>query len=132
LFDRAAAQDPGWTILSARLPTPRDKTLQVTVDTGTGAQPQKKGALHLDRLTGQTTKWEPFQAQSKGRQWRSWMRFAHTGEYYGLTGQTIAGIVSAGGVVLVWTGLALALRRFVAWLDRRRTRTDRARPRQAA
>ena len=63
---------------------------QVTVDTGTGAQPQKKGTLQLDRATGETKKWEPFEAQSKGRQWRSWMRFAHTGEYYGLVGQTIA------------------------------------------
>lgn len=50
------------------------------------------------------------------------MRFAHTGEYYGLAGQTLAGLASAGGAVLVYTGLALAWRRFVAWL-RRRART---------
>ena len=90
----------------------------MTVDTGTGAQPQKKGALQLDRLTGETKKWEPFEAQSQGRQWRSWMRFAHTGEYYGLVGQTIAGLVTAGSAVLVWTGLALTWRRFRAWRAR--------------
>jgi uncharacterized iron-regulated membrane protein len=118
LMDRAAAQDGGWTILSARLPTPRDPMLQVTVDTGTGAQPQKKGTLHLDRATGETKKWEPFEAQSAGRQWRAWMRFVHTGEYYGLVGQTIAMLVTAGSVVLVWTGLALTWRRFRAWRGR--------------
>jgi uncharacterized iron-regulated membrane protein len=47
------------------------------------------------------------------------MRFAHTGEVLGLFGQTIAGIATAGSVVLVWTGIALALRRGRAWLGRR-------------
>jgi uncharacterized iron-regulated membrane protein len=119
LFDRAAAQSSEWTILTARLPTPRDAVFQVTVDTGTGAQPQKKGTLQLDRATGETKKWEPFEAQSRGRQWRSWMRFAHTGEYYGLVGQTIACLVTAGSVVLVYTGLALTWRRFRAWRARK-------------
>ena len=63
---------------------------------------------------------EKFSDLSAGRQLRSWLRFAHTGEIYGLTGQTIAGLVSAGGVVLVYTGLALALRRFSSWIRRRR------------
>jgi uncharacterized iron-regulated membrane protein len=63
---------------------------------------------------------ESFQDLSAGRRLRSWLRFAHTGEVYGLTGQTIAGLASAGGAVLVYTGLALALRRFISWLRRRR------------
>ena len=46
------------------------------------------------------------------------MRFAHTGEVLGLTGQTVAGLVSAGAVVMVWTGLALSWRRFRAWVTR--------------
>jgi uncharacterized iron-regulated membrane protein len=119
LFDRATVQSTEWTILTARLPAPRDAVLQVTVDTGTGAQPQKKGTLQLDRATGATRKWEPFEAQSRGRQWRSWMRFVHTGEYYGLLGQTIACLVTAGSVVLVYTGLALTWRRFRAWRARK-------------
>lgn len=119
LFDRAAAQSDEWTILTARLPAPRDGVLQVTVDTGTGAQPQKKGTLQLDRATGATKKWEPFEAQTKGRQWRSWLRFVHTGEYYGLIGQTIACLVTAGSVVLIYTGLALTWRRFRAWRARK-------------
>src|SRR3712207_8450966 len=52
---------------------------------------------------------------------RNTMRFAHTGEVLGIPGQTVAGIVSAGGAVLVWTGLALAWRRFQ---DRKSTRLN--------
>ena len=53
-----------------------------------------------------------------------WLRFIHTGEAFGLAGQTVAGLVSAGGAVLVYTGLALALRRLAAW--RRRRALERA------
>ena len=49
---------------------------------------------------------------SRGQKLRSWLRYAHTGEVYGFAGQTIAGVASLGGVVLVWTGLAMAWRRF--------------------
>ena len=129
LMARARQQDGDWTILTARVPRGRDRDVQFTVDTGTGAQPQKKSTLVLDRTTGIVAKWEPFEAQSRGRQWRTWMRFAHTGEYYGLTGQTIAMLVTAGSTVLVWTGLALTLRRFMAWRGRRgayATRGERA------
>jgi len=38
----------------------------------------------------------------------------------GVVGQTIAGIVSLGAVFLVYTGLALTLRRFAKWMRRRR------------
>ena len=54
-----------------------------------------------------------------GQRLRFWFRFVHTGEYYGFAGQTIAGIASAGGVMLVWTGFSLAIRRFWAWRKRR-------------
>ena len=43
---------------------------------------------------------------------------SHTGEVYGLAGQTVAGAVSLGGAALVWTGMALALRRFAGWRAR--------------
>ena len=50
---------------------------------------------------------------------RSILRFAHTGEVLGFAGQTIAGLVSLGATLLVYTGLALSWRRFWSW--RRRT-----------
>jgi hypothetical protein len=43
----------------------------------------------------------------------------HTGEVYGLAGQTIAGLASLGGAFLVYNGLSLAWRRFYSWRGRR-------------
>ena len=72
-------------------------------------------------------RWEPYSNNSLGRRMRSWLRFAHTGEVYGLVGQTVAALASAGGALLVYTGLALALRRLLAWLSRRRALVAAAR-----
>ena len=87
--------------------------------------------MSVDRATAEVTKIETFNDLSAGRQFRSWLRFAHTGEYYGLTGQTIAGLATAGGAVLVYTGIALALRRFAAWM-RRRSQSSSIEERQRA
>ncbi|MDP2391247.1 MAG: PepSY domain-containing protein, partial [Acidobacteriota bacterium] len=84
--------------------------------------------LTIDRVTSDIAKAETFADLSAGRRARSWLRFAHTGEFYGLAGQTIAGIVSGGSVVLVYTGLALACRRFMSWIRRRnQTAVEQAR-----
>jgi hypothetical protein len=37
----------------------------------------------------------------------------------GLTGQTIAGIAAFAAIFMVWTGLAMALRRFLHWLAKK-------------
>ncbi len=115
----AEAKVPSWRAISTRLAGPPQAPFALTIDEGYGGQPQKRGTLTVDRGTGAVASWETFDALSPGRRARSWLRFAHTGEYYGLTGQTIAGLVSAGGAVLVYTGLALAWRRWWAWLRRR-------------
>lgn len=73
----------------------------------------------LNRQTGEVVRWEPFSSYTRGRQLRSILRFAHTGEVLGIAGQTIAGVVSMGGAVLVLTGLGLAWRRFYAWFAKR-------------
>ena len=119
LWARAEQQMTGWQIISLRLPTSADAPVAFTIDQGTGGQPQKRATLTLDRKTGEVAKWEPFSSLTTGRQLRSFLRFAHTGEVGGITGQTIAGLVSLGGAVLVWTGLALAWRRFRTWRVRR-------------
>jgi uncharacterized iron-regulated membrane protein len=46
------------------------------------------------------------------------VRYLHTGEAFGVPGQLIAGLASVGGVLLVYTGYALAWRRFRAWRSR--------------
>ena len=82
-----------------------------TIDAGDGGQPQRRSTLALDPASARIVKVETFASASAGRRLRTWSRFVHTGEYYGVVGQTIAGIASLAGVMLVWTGIALALRR---------------------
>ena len=116
---RAEQQVDGWRTISLRMPADDTAPLVFVIDQGSGGQPQKRGTLTLDRATGAVVKWEPFASNSPGRRLRTILRFAHTGEVLGLPGQTIAGIASAGGAVLVYTGLALSLRRFLSWRRRR-------------
>lgn len=116
---KAEQQVSGWQSINLRLPASAEAPLVFTIDKGDGGQPQKRATLTLERATGSVLRWEPFSSFTTGRRLRSILRFAHTGEVLGLTGQTIAGIASFGGAMLVWTGLALALRRLRGWLARR-------------
>jgi sulfite reductase (NADPH) flavoprotein alpha-component len=72
----------------------------------------QRSQLTLDRATAEVVKWEPYSDNSAGRKLRTWMRGLHTGEALGIAGQTVAGVASLGGCFLVWTGLAMAWRRF--------------------
>ena len=119
---RAEQQVTNWRSITLQLPSAESAPLTFNIDSGTGGQPQKRAQLVLDRASGEMVRWEPFSANSRGRQLRSILRFAHTGEVAGIIGQTIAGLVSAGGAVLVITGLALAIRRFLAWVGKRAKR----------
>jgi len=118
-WSRAQGQVPAWRTITARLAAD-DKPLTLTVDRGYAGQPQQRETLTIDRVSSEIAKAETFANLSAGRRARSWLRFAHTGEFYGLAGQTVAGLASLGAMVLVYTGLALAVRRLAAWLSRRR------------
>jgi uncharacterized iron-regulated membrane protein len=115
-----AKSQAGWRSISFRLGADFSPVL-VTVDRGDGGQPQLRSTLLIDRASGTVLKEETFESFNTGRRIRSFSRFLHTGESLGLVGQTIAGIASLGGVVLVWTGIALALRRWIAWRKRQAT-----------
>jgi len=116
---RAEQQVTDWRSLTLQLPAAESTPLTFNIDSGTGGQPQKRSQLVLDRSTGDVVRWEPFSTYTRGRQLRSILRFAHTGEVAGVFGQTLAGLVSIGGAVLVVTGLALATRRLLAWIAKR-------------
>jgi uncharacterized iron-regulated membrane protein len=126
LWSRAQAQVPGWRSIALRVPASSSSPAVFTIDTGDGGQPHLRSTLTLDAETGAVTRFETFSDLTLGRRIRNTMRFAHTGEVLGIPGQTVAGIVSAGGAVLVWTGLALAWRRFRSWIGRSR-RPDESR-----
>jgi len=71
--------------------------------------------LSVDPFTGSVLKKESYADYNTGRKVRTWMRFLHTGEALGFFGKLIAALACIGGAVLVWTGFALACRRFMAW-----------------
>jgi uncharacterized iron-regulated membrane protein len=131
LWTRAESQVPGWRSVSLRLPAAGAPAV-FTIDKGDGGQPHLRSTLTLNSRTGEINRYESFGDLTLGRRIRNTMRFAHTGEVLGIPGQTVAGIVSAGGAVLVWTGLALAWRRFRAWIGRRVRRSDSSRVPSAA
>ncbi|MEJ7709063.1 MAG: PepSY-associated TM helix domain-containing protein [Pyrinomonadaceae bacterium] len=119
LWLRSEQQVSNWQSISLQLPTSNDALAVFTIDQGDGGQPQKRAQLTLDRTTGEVVRWEPFSSYTRGRQLRSLLRFAHTGEVAGIVGQMIAGFASLAGAFLVWTGLALAWKRLRAWITKR-------------
>lgn len=115
---RAAATErvPDWRTLTVRLPSSATAPLVVAIDRSSGAaRPDLRSSLTLDAATGAVQRFEPYESQSLGRRLRTWVRWTHTGEAAGILGQTLAAGASAAGGLLVWTGLALAWRRFRAW-----------------
>ncbi|MBU8894618.1 PepSY domain-containing protein [Corallococcus sp. M34] len=68
--------------------------------------------IAVDPFTAQSLRRDTFADASAGRRARTWLRFLHTGEALGWMGQLIAAIASFGTLFLVWTGYALAWRRF--------------------
>jgi uncharacterized iron-regulated membrane protein len=118
LLARAMQQEPEWRTINVRVPESARGPVAFAIDRGDGGQPHLRSTLTLER-SGDVASYETFSSQTPARQMRSVMRFAHTGEVLGIPGQTVAGIATAGSVVLVWTGIALALRRGRAWLGRR-------------
>jgi uncharacterized iron-regulated membrane protein len=119
LFARAERQVPGWTTISVRLAGAPSDQLTFSIDRGNGGRPDLRSQLTLDTASGAVTSMEDFSSYNRGRRWRLWARFTHTGEAFGAMGQTIAGIASLAASLLVFTGLSLALRRLAGWTERR-------------
>jgi uncharacterized iron-regulated membrane protein len=117
LFSRAAQQMPGWHTIRLRLQNGRAPA-NFTIERG-AVQPHKRSTLTLDRATAEVVRWEPYTSFSTGRRIRTFLRFAHTGEVFGVVGQTIAGAASAGAAVLGFTGMMLSFRRWRNWRRRR-------------
>jgi uncharacterized iron-regulated membrane protein len=128
----AQSEVPAWRTITTRFATSEKAPIVMTIDEGYGGQPQMRTTLTIDRAAVSIAKRETFGDLSAGRRARSWLRFAHTGEFYGLIGQTVAGLASLGGVVLVVTGITLATRRLAAWIRRRRDAAAVAEPPMAA
>ena len=117
---RALAYSPAATSVSLRLPSGHADTLTFQL-TQPGRAVVLRDGLTLAATDGAVLKWEPQAAATRGRRWRTYVRFLHTGELLGLPGQAIAFVAALGLLLLVWTGFSLALRRLTAFLRHRRS-----------
>ena len=112
LVERVVETVPDRKSITLTVPETSVAPVVFTVDRSNGGQPSKRLDLTFSRLDCVAYVMGGYPTYSRGQKLRSWLRYAHTGEVYGFVGQTIAGVASLGGVVLVWTGLAMAWRRF--------------------
>jgi uncharacterized iron-regulated membrane protein len=124
LMAAAQREIPAWRILTITPPAAGAKSVSVSIDTSAGGRPQTRTQLTVDRASAAVLAREGYGTQGAGRRARSWLRFLHTGEALGLPGQVVAGVASASAVMLVYTGLALAFRRWRAWQRARARRDD--------
>jgi sulfite reductase (NADPH) flavoprotein alpha-component len=99
-------------MMMVRLPPRGDGPITLMIQEPAAPHVFARSQLQLNRSTADIVKWEPYAAASAGRKFRTWVRALHTGEAFGVVGQTVAGLASLGGCFLVWTGLAMAWRRF--------------------
>lgn len=110
LVERSKQQIPGWvsiTLRSGKVPS----STAVTIEERPRYIPVRS-QLTLDSKTAEVLKWEPASAQNSGRIARTWARYLHTGEAFGLFGQFVAMTAALGAVLLVWTGFVMAWYRF--------------------
>jgi uncharacterized iron-regulated membrane protein len=115
---------PDWRTITLNVARGANAPVQVTVDAGTGGQPQKRTQYLLNRETGAVLRTTTFVDGTLGQRLRSFVRFGHTGEWGGLAGQLIATLASLGACVLVYTGLSLSIRRLAARLKRKQNSTS--------
>jgi len=112
IFASASIQPEAWKSLQLRVAASGVQEYTVTMDRGNGAQPQRRDTLIFDS-SGHLLRRESFAQQSLGSRLRALARFLHTGELFGLMGESVAFFACLGGILLVWTGYALSWRRFL-------------------
>jgi len=123
LLAAAKSQDPHWQKITLPLSS-RGPTLEVGVELRSSAPRSPRTTVVLDASDAHLVRVDTPQgvgsAQSPGQKARIWFRFVHTGEQYGVIGQTLAALASLAACFLVYTGLALAFRRLILPLFRAR------------
>lgn len=125
LVAQAARQMPDFRELTAQL-GPAQEAAHFTLKQTGGFPAFASTALALDPHTADVLYRASFEDQTTGRRMRGWLRFLHTGEALGWIGQLVAGLASAGGVLLVWTGLFMSWRRFERFRRRRKAAAQAA------
>ena len=113
MLAQARQQVPDWASLSLRMPMKPGDPFPIMVDRGGRGEVHRRTMLNLDVAQGKVLpSADDLSQQNLGRRLRMYARYLHTGELFGVVGQTIAALCSVAAIMLVWTGFALAWRRF--------------------
>jgi len=113
-FNIAVNTAPNWKKVSLFVhPKAEVPLVRLIVHTGDGVLPEQMTTLLFDRRTNRITEVRHYDDSSPAERARMWVRFAHTGEQFGIIGSTIAGLATLAAAFLVYTGLALAIRRLI-------------------
>ena len=115
------SSDVEWNRLTVSLPGEEQEALTIEVDWGNGAQAQKRHTLSVDRTSGEVLSLTAYEDRPVASKIQGVTRFGHTGEMWGFTGQTIAGLASLAALFMVWTGFALSYRRLIKPLLNKKT-----------
>jgi uncharacterized iron-regulated membrane protein len=106
------------------LPEPDAVTTRIAIDSGNGVEPGSIRSFEVARDGQAIDPVDPRADMPLARKARIFIRFLHTGEVFGLIGQTLAGLASAVAVLLVYTGLCLGSSRL--WMLYQKRRRKRA------
>jgi uncharacterized iron-regulated membrane protein len=117
----AKQQTSAWNSITLDVPDPEDRTMAVSIDTSPGGQPDKASQLVIQRQSGRIESVKRFSDNNLGSKLRVWARFTHTGEEFGIFGEAIAALACCGAIMLVYTGLAMALRRAIRTISSRKS-----------
>jgi uncharacterized iron-regulated membrane protein len=111
----AEAKVPGWKTIKVEEST--NPLLSFEINTRASGQAQR--SILRVRRNGEVAGFTDYASANAGEKLRLLARDVHTGELFGFPTEAIMGLATAGACVLVYTGIALALRRLFAWRKRR-------------
>jgi len=108
---------PGWTRLDLHGAAPADSANQTKPASLVAKAPGWGPAffpvvVQVDPYTGVVLDIHSWAELSGGTRWLAWSRWLHKGEAFGRLGQMIAGLACLVMLLLIFTGWALAIRRF--------------------
>ena len=112
LWQIAQNQEPSWQTIELQIPSSEKGPVTFTIDQGNRIRPDLWTRITVERNTGAVLLSDRYSNQSVVRQLRAWVKPVHTGEIGSYFGETLCAVVAAGVLLLVWTGFALAWKRF--------------------
>ena len=116
----AAAQQavPSWRSMSVPWNGNKQPLVSIQITPGQDGEAMRSITLTLDKASATVVKIQRWENNEAGLRARLIMRLSHSGELGGLPGQTLAALGCLAGIVLVYTGFALSVRRFFSWRRR--------------